>query len=409
MHAVSRNHHADGSVLWIELSISPVPDDIGNITHMVAVQTDITERKCYEEQLLFRTTHDELTGLPNRNLLNNYLQLAVVQANLAEAAVALLVLDIDNFKLINDSVGQTAGDLLLKDVANRLTACVGEGDIVARHGADEFAIILKNVDKWRSVTVISKKISRAVAEPFQILGQDFFVTCSIGIALCPQDGEDASTLVKYAGMALTRAKDLGRGNCQFFSREMSQRTLEWIALRAAIGSDQLRLHYQPVANLKTGRIISLEALVRWEHPELGYVSPTRFIAVAEDSDLIADIGEWVLRKACQDMRPWLDNGFPDLRVAVNVSPKQFRDPRLADKVESALSEMNIGPRMLCLEITETVLMQDTQSSEATLRRLKELGVDLVLDDFGTGFFIAQLSEIAETPAAARQLPDIDGQ
>jgi diguanylate cyclase (GGDEF)-like protein/PAS domain S-box-containing protein len=390
---VLRKYCADGAVQWHQLSISPVTkgnvQEGATVSHLIVVQTDITEQKCYEEQLAFRTTHDELTGLPNRNLFKDHLQLAVVQARLAESAAALLLLDIDNFKLVNDRFDHAAGDLLLKGVAERLAGCITKGDTLARHDADEFAIILTGIDKWRNVSAICEQISHSIAEPFRIHDQSFHVTCSIGIALYPQDGEDVPTLFKYAGMALSRAKDLGRGNCQLFSREMNERTLERVtlqsALHVAISSDQLRLHYQPVVDLQTGQVISLEALVRWEHPELGFVSPARFIPVAEDSDLIADIGEWVVRKACKDIRSRMDNGFADLRVAVNVSPKQFRDPFLADKIESALRQAGIAPRLLCLEITENVLMQDTASSEATLQRLKELGVDLVLDDFGTGF------------------------
>ncbi|MEN9865823.1 MAG: hypothetical protein RL748_1413, partial [Pseudomonadota bacterium] len=281
------------------------------------------------------------------------------------------------------------GDELLKGFADRLSNCVRSGDTVSRHGGDEFVIVLKDILQSTHVGVICENIFRSIAEPFHILGHKIHTTCSIGIALYPQDGQDAETLSKFADMALYRAKDLGRGNFQFFSSEMNQRTLERVtlesALRSAIANDQLYMHYQPLVDLHSGKVISLEALLRWKHPELGMVSPDRFISVAEESGLIGSIGEWVLQRACQDIRRWLDHGLNAVRVAVNVSPKQFRDARLGDKIEAVLQSYDIAPRMLTLEITETVLMQDTASSEATLRQLKSLGVSLALDDFGTGY------------------------
>ncbi len=389
IHVVLRNYRKDGSLFWNDLSISPVPDEYGNVTHFIGVVNDITKQRSNQEQLAFRATHDELTGLPNRNLLNDRLPQALRQANRRKNTVALLFLDVDHFKLINDSIGHAAGDELLKGFADRLSSCVRAGDTVSRHGGDEFVLILKDIDKATHVVTVCDNIYRSVAEPFVISGHKIHTTCSIGIALYPQDGGDAETLSKFADMALYRAKDLGRANFQFFSHEMNQRTLERVtlesALRTAIERDQLYMNYQPLVDLHTGQVISLEALLRWSHPELGLVSPDRFISVAEESGLIGSIGEWVLRRACQDLRHWLDLGLPPIRVAVNVSPKQFRDAHLGDKIASHLREMAIEPRYLTLEITETVLMQDTASSEATLRQLKSLGVSLALDDFGTGY------------------------
>ncbi len=389
IHTVVRNYRKNGELFWNELTISPVPDEVGNITHFIGIMNDITVERSNQEQLAFQATHDELTGLPNRNLLNDRLPQALRQAKRRNNSVALLFLDVDHFKLINDSIGHAAGDELLRGFAERLTACVRSGDTVSRHGGDEFVIVLKDILQSNHVGVICENIFRAVAEPFQILGHKIHTTCSIGIALYPQDGDDAETLSKFADMALYRAKDLGRGNFQFFSSEMNQRTLERVtlesALRSAIANDQLYMHYQPLVDLHTGQVISLEALLRWNHPELGMVAPDRFISVAEESGLIGSIGEWVLGRACQDIRRWLDDGLPAVRVAVNVSPKQFRDARLGDKIEAVLRSYQIEPRYLTLEITETVLMQDTASSEATLRQLKQLGVSLALDDFGTGY------------------------
>lgn len=386
---VLRKCHRDGAEMWSKLLISPVPDETDRIAYFIGVQTDITEHKRDEERLAHQSTHDALTGLPNRNLLKDRLQQAIAQTDRSNNSVALLFLDLDHFKLINDSLGHAAGDRMLLDMAERLRACVREGDTVSRHGGDEFVLVLREIDQSHHVAAICEKIFQTIAEPFFIQGHSFHVTCSIGIALYPQDGQDPATLFKYADMALYQAKDQGRNHYQFFSREMNERMQERVtldeALRSAIANDELLLHYQPLVSLSTGQLVGLETLVRWQHPEFGMVSPVRFIPIAEESALIASIGEWVLRKACQDMRAWIDIGLTGFQVAVNVSPRQFRDPRLADRIEQVLAEYLIEPGMLSLEITETVLMQDTASSEATLQQLKGLGVDLALDDFGTGY------------------------
>ncbi len=386
---VLRKYHQDGAEIWCKLLISPVPDETDQVTYFIGVQTDISEHKRDEERLAHQSTHDALTGLPNRNLLKDRLEQAIAQTDRSEDSVALLFLDLDHFKLINDSLGHAAGDRMLLDVAERLRVCVREGDTVSRHGGDEFVLVLREIDQSHHVATICEKIFRTIADPFFIQGHNFHVTCSIGIALYPQDGTDTATLFKYADMALYQAKDHGRNHFQFFSSEMNERMQERVmldeALRSAIANDELLLHYQPLVSLSTGQLVGLETLVRWQHPVFGMVSPVRFIPIAEESALIASISEWVLRKACQDIRTWIDQGLTGFQVAVNVSPRQFRDPRLADRIERVLAEYQIMPGMLSLEITETVLMQDTASSEATLLQLKALGVDLALDDFGTGY------------------------
>ena len=353
------------------------------------IPTNLTAQERYEERLAFQATHDSLTQLPNRKFLKQQLQDAILQTRIAQHIAALLIVNIDHFKQINNSVDYDGGDSLLQSVAKRLGTCIHAGDSLSRHGADEFAIVLRDLDTSRKVADTCEKIARVIADPFEINGQTLHVTCSIGIALYPQDGSEAATLLKCADMALSRAKDVGRNNSQFFSNEMTERALERVKLeselRSAIKKNQLQLHYQPLVDLQTGQVAGLEALCRWQHPELGMVPPARFIAVAEECGLIAEIGEWVLRTACRDMQTWTSNGIADVRVAVNVSPTQFRDPSLADKVKAVLTESGIASARLCLEITENVLMQDTPSSEASLSRLKALGVDLVLDDFGTGF------------------------
>ncbi len=386
---VVRNYRKDGSLFWNRLRISPVADETGNVTHFVGVQTDVTEQKCAEEKLRLQATHDALTGLPNRQLFRRELEETIQQAQSEQHLVALLVLNIDHFKLVNNSLGYDIADMLLHAVAQRLSSCTKDIGSVSRHGVDEFAIVLKGTHAARDVATAAEKIARAMSGPFLINEETIRITCSIGISLYPQDGSDAAALLRYANMALHRAKELGRNNIQFFASELNERTLERVrlevALRSAIEKQELSLHYQPLVDLQTGKLAGLEALARWNSAELGTISPTRFIAVAEESELIEQIGEWALRRACADIRAWIDSGAPAVRVAVNVSPRQFRDPFLADKVSAALRDARIEPSLLSLEITENVFMQDTAASEATLARLQGLGVDLALDDFGTGF------------------------
>lgn len=389
VHAVLRGRREDGTIGWQDVSISPIVDETGAVAYFVGIQSDIAGRKQAEEQSCFQSAHETLTQLPNRQLLERHVQHAILHSDPQLQSVALLMVDIDHFKLINNSVDYDGADSLLQSFAERLRGCIAEHDSVLRYSADEFAVVLKGIGHSREVTAICERISHAVARPFPIKDQSLGVTCSIGIAQYPQDGHDAGMLLKNAATALHRAKELGRNNSQFFSRDMKERALARqkleSALRLAIERGQLFLHYQPLVDLQTGAVSGLEALCRWTHPELGPVPPSRFIAVAEECGLIAELGEWVLRTACHDMRRWKASDIPQVRVAINVSPRQFRDPLLAEKIGALLAETGVSPRMLCLEITENVLMQDTPVSEATLARLKTLGVDLVLDDFGTGF------------------------
>jgi diguanylate cyclase (GGDEF)-like protein len=341
------------------------------------------------QQLEHQANHDLLTGLPNRFFLENHLRAALPRTVAEDGVIALLFIGVDHFKLINDSIDHVAGDQLLREIANRLSACVAAPDVLARLGGDEFAIARTVTANQSNIAGFCQQILGLIAEPFLLNDRKLHVTCSIGVAICPQDAGDPVTLFKYADMALYRAKELGRNNSQLFSSEMNQRTQERVTLRAAlhaaIGKQQLFMQYQPVVDLQTGHINGMEALVRWEHPELGLVAPHRFIRIAEESDLIIEIGEWIVRQVCTDIRNWLDRGQGNFRVALKVSPKQFHDAQLADKIAAAMDEKRIASNMLFLEITETVLLQDTLSTVATLESFKRLGLDLVLDDFGTGF------------------------
>ncbi|MET3131544.1 diguanylate cyclase (GGDEF)-like protein/PAS domain S-box-containing protein [Oxalobacteraceae bacterium GrIS 1.11] len=396
-HVVLRNYRKDGSLFWNELFISPVPDERGEITHHIGILNDITAFKLNEETLAFRAVHDELTGLPNRSLFNARLRQAIVQSG--SDAVALLCLGIDNVSLVNESLGHAAGDQLLKDAAQRLLACVRTQDMVSRNGGNEFLILLDGINKPGDVSALCEDIFQCLATAFALDGQSVHANCSIGVTLYPQDAGDAPTLLRYADMALSRAREQGDGKYQFFASEMNQRTQERIgmegALRLAIARDELQLMYQPLVDLRDGQISSLEALVRWQHPQLGLLSAHAFIPLAEESGQIDQIGEWVLRRACQDMKAWSETGQSGLKVAINMSQRQFRDRKLVAKVAAALKHYGLPPESLSMEIKEAALTQDPKAGELCLSQLKALGIYLTLDDFGTGY--SALSNLKRFP------------
>ncbi|WP_317202944.1 EAL domain-containing protein [Janthinobacterium sp.] len=399
VQVVLRNYRKDGTLFWNELLVSPVPDERGVVTHFIGIVNDITAFKLNEEKLAFRAVHDELTGLPNRNLFNDRLQQALLQSGRHGDTVALLCLGIDNFHLVNESLGHAAGDQLLQEMAARLLASVHSHDTVSRHGGNEFVLILNDVRSAGDVGALCEEIFGRLGEPFALAGQSIYAGCSIGVTLYPQDGSDGATLLRYADMALSRAREQGGGKYQFFDADMNLRTLERIgmeaALRLAIAADELELMYQPLVDLQSGRIASLEALVRWQHPRLGRLSAREFIPLAESTGLIGSIGVWVLRRACHDLRAWQEAGLAPVRIAVNVSPRQFRDRQLAGRVAATLKEFGLAADALSLEITEAALTQDAKASEASLAQFKALGVCLTLDDFGTG--LASLNNLKQFP------------
>jgi diguanylate cyclase (GGDEF)-like protein/PAS domain S-box-containing protein len=351
-----------------------------------------------QQRLAFDSTHDKLTGLPARSLFLDRLRQAVLHRQRHGDTIALLCIGIDNYHFVNESLGHAAGDSLLAGIAQRLRGCVREHDTVATLGGNEFVVILEDVQGVADPVPVCETIFASLASPLQLDGQQVHASASIGIALCPQDGKDSATLLRYADMALTRAREHGGGNYQFFASEMNRRTLERIgmeaALRLAVFRDELQLEYQPLADLQHGQVASLEALVRWQHPVQGLIPAQRFVPVAEEAGLIGAIGAWVLRRTCQDLRAWRAEGLPAMRVAINLSPKQFRDRQLCAQIAAALAEHELEPSMLALEITETVLLQDAAIGEV-LAQLKALGVALVLDDFGSGY--SSLSNLKRFP------------
>ncbi|MDO9386980.1 MAG: PAS domain S-box protein [Thiobacillus sp.] len=388
-HAVLRNYRKDGSLFWNELLIAPVRDESGKVTHFVGIQNDITERKTHETRLEYQANYDTLTGLANRNLFQDRLSQALISARRIGRSLAVLFIDLDNFKNINDSLGHDAGDALLTQVAARLAGSVREGDTVSRQGGDEFVLVLSEIREDDDVPIVMQKILKAMSAPFDINGRALRITCSIGIASYPKDGEDRQTLLKNADAAMYRAKELGRNNAQYYSTEMNVRAMERLVLENglhhALERDEFLLHYQPQVDLRSGEIAGMEALVRWRHPELGLVSPAMFIPVAEDSGLIVALGEWVLRTACAQNKALQLAGLKPISVAVNLSARQFRQPDLVERVAAILGETGLDPACLELELTESLVMQNVEETISTLGKLKAMGIKLSIDDFGTGY------------------------
>ncbi len=395
--------NAQGGWTWIHSRGKVTQrDDSGRALRMTGTSTDVTKRKLAEERAEYLATRDPLTNLPNRVLLHDRLEQAVFNAARNRSGFAFMFIDLDRFKTINDSLGHQAGDLLLKGVADRLTACVRANDTVARLGGDEFAVILEDLrdEHDEGAQQVAEKMISAMASPMIVDGQPLSTSCSIGIGLYPADGRDGATLMKNADVAMYYAKEKGRNNYQFFSAGMNARAQERLSmenfLRLALKRAELVLHYQPRMRIAGSRLVAAEALMRWQHPRRGLLDPAEFIDIAEDSGLIVPIGEWALGEACAQLRAWQRRVEPGLRMAVNISMGQVRDgERLYAAVERAVRRSGIDPASLELELTESHLMQDIPENAALLTRLGELGVGLAIDDFGTGY--SSLSYLKKLP------------
>lgn len=387
-HAQLRCRRKDGSLFWCDLSVSPVRRKGGLVTHFVSVLTDITERKNYETALEYQSNHDQLTGLPNRNLLTDRLAQALVRAAREGSEVAVMVMDIDRFKVINDSLGHAQGDALLQLVATRSQDSVRDVDTVARLGGDVFALILPAADATRAAEIGCRRAQTDLALPFELQGQRLTLSASIGISLYPRDSGEVPSLLRHAEAAMYRAKEQGRNSVQFFTAEINRRVHDRLTLegelRQALAHGEFLLHYQPQVDLISGSIVAAEALVRWQHPTRGLVTPDHFIPLAEETGLIVPLGEWVLVEACRQHRAWLDAGLAAGRIAVNLSARQFSDDGLLPLIKRVLADTGLPASLLDLEVTESMAMQDVDRAIELLQELTRLGVRISLDDFGTG-------------------------
>ena len=382
-----------GEVRHVVMRVYVVRDGQGHDVRRAGVVQDVTERKAQEARIEHLAYHDGLTGLPNRTMLMDRLGLALSQAQRLEQQVAVLFLDLDRFKPINDSLGHLVGDQLLREIARRLRAALREIDTVARVGGDEFQVVVCNVAGATGAARIAEKLMRALSEPFMVEGQELHVTASLGVSLFPRDGASGELLLKFADIALYEAKGEGRNAYRFFSPEMNAQAHGRLRLendlRRAVERNELELHYQPQLDLAIGEVCAVEALVRWRHPERGLVLPNQFIPMAEETGLVLGIGEWVLGEACRQVAQWqrdgLATGSAPLRVAVNISARQLQRPGLDGAVRRALAQSGLPAECLELEITESSVMLDPQHAQSVLQSLRDLGVQLSIDDFGTGY------------------------
>ncbi len=382
------NRRKSGEVYLQWTSITTIDDDAGKPHRRIAVMTDITEERRKEEHIRHQSLHDALTGLPNRTLVHNRLDHAIKSAERAGGRVALLFIDLDRFKVINDSLGHLVGDLLLKEAARRMGGCVRGSDTLARLGGDEF-LVLAPIERGADAVHIAEKIIHEIAQPFAIQQQALHVGASVGISVYPQDGGDAATLLRNADVAMYAAKQAGRGTLRFFDTGMNERAQQRLkleaALRRAIAAEEFELYYQTKVCLLDGRHCGMEALIRWRDPLLGLVSPGDFIPLAEETGLIAPIGDWVLETACAQMRAWLDAGTVAGPVAVNVSARQLNDPEFAARVVDILRRHGLEGQYLQIEVTESTVMTDPERAIGALGRLAALGIGIAIDDFGTGY------------------------
>jgi len=370
-------------------TISPVLNADRHTTQVVALLEDISDRIAYREHLFQQANFDKLTGLPNRALALDRLAQAINSAERHRRSLTVLFVDLDRFKFVNDSLGHRCGDDLLLEAARRLSACVREEDTVARLGADEFLILLVNQHGANDATLVAKKIIDVIDKPFVVGARELNITASVGLTVFPDDSRNVGDLLRNAEAAMHTAKQQGRNTYHFFTPEMNRRSLERLEietqLRHAIRRGEFELHYQPLINLESGAVVGMEALLRWHNEPLGNPGPDRFIPIAEETGLIIPIGEWLLQQACRQAVLWQEEGHEPLRIAVNISSRQFVGGGIAHSVEKALTETGLAPGLLELEITEGLLLGDAPQTRRTLDRLKKLGVRLSLDDFGTGY------------------------
>ncbi len=387
--ATLRNFRRDGSVFWNHLRLSPVSDATGRVTHFVGIQTDVSARVAYEEELARRAHHDMLTGLPNRQLLEDRMAQAILKARRSGAQFSVAFLDLDNFKTFNDSIGHSAGDEVLREVARRLGLAVRPGDTVSRLGGDEFVVLLDGIGEPAELEEITGRLQRTLAEPVVLQGRDYFVAASIGLAIFPRDGDTVTALIQRADSAMYKAKSDGRGVVRSYQPALQAGSSDRLELardlRKALAQREFELHYQPQMDNLTGQLCGYEALVRWRHPQHGMIPPLQFIELAEQTGAIVPLGEWVLEEACRQNQAWRTAGLCDVPVAVNVSGIQFKQDDLVQTIGRLLQRTGLPAERLHLEITESVMMNEPEVFVRTLQTIRAMGIRVALDDFGTGY------------------------
>lgn len=388
-HVVLRNFRKDGTPFWNDLYIAPVPNDQGQITHFIGVQNDISEQKRYEFELAYKVSHDVLTGLSNRSLLEDRLNQGCQISLRYKRSLAVMFIDLDGFKTINESLGHQVGDQLLIQVAQRIGQQIRPGDTAARLDSDRFVVLLPDLAREEDALLVSERLIDNIARTYRVDNADLHITASIGITLSDGNIEQPTQLIQQATMAMHKAKQQGHNNCQWYTADLEHKISERVNLRnemqKAIETEAFQLHYQPQVDGRSGKVVGVEALLRWTHAEYGFISPAQFIPVAEETGQIIPLSDWVLKTACRDARLLADKGWSDVVMAVNVSPVHFRRANFVESVRSILEQAHLPAKLLELEITETVLLDNTEKAVYTLHALKDLGVQLSIDDFGTGF------------------------
>ena len=385
----SQVYRNDGSIIWISENARAVKNADGSVQFFEGTVVDITERRQHEAELEYQASHDSLTGLPNHSLLHDRIEQAIVRARRDSKRVAVVFVDLDHFKLINDSLGHHIGDRLLLEVADRLMTCIRNHDTVARQGGDEFVLVLTEQHDADETLTIVNRLLEVISLPWVNDGQEYGLSCSIGISCYPQDGDDPDALLRCADTAMYKAKASGRSTFHVYTPELNQAISERLelenSLRHALERDEFRVYYQPRIEVASSRIIGAEALIRWDCPGKGIIPPDSFISIAEETGLIIPIGQWILQEACRQNSAWQQAGLPPISVSVNLSPIQFRHAGLVQSVAAALQQANLDPACLELELTESFVMHDAERINVAMQSLKALGVDIAVDDFGTGY------------------------
>ena len=383
------NQRKDRSPYWVQAGISPVKNDDGEITHFLAIEEDISLRKAQEHRIKHQANYDSLTELPNRFLAMDRMSQAINVAIRHEQTVVVMFIDLDNFKQINDSLGHDTGDQLITLAASRIRETVRQTDTVARYGGDEFLVILTDLNNSDDASRVAEKILSMLAAPYHIEGRELSLTASIGIALFPEDGQDPYELLRHADAAMFGAKDEGGNRYEFYSAEVNEAATERMEieqkLRRALENDELSLEYQPLIDANSNQITSVEALLRWNNPDLGRVTPDRFIPLAEATGLILPIGDWVIQNALEQFQQWRNSGLTGFKLSLNISPRQFSSPTLTRTIQQTLERLELPGELLELEVTENLLVRNQHETKKSLQQLRDLGISLALDDFGTGY------------------------